>query len=224
MPSRLDTNRIRASDNTLRSHDSYYLEWFRRKFPYIKLPSHDENHLCMQTQTSWQGTKDASWSWYRLVRSVFEESGWNVCQADKGIFTKACDDGSRALACLSTDDVLLFAKCCEVYLWLKQHFMKYFKVTSAEGPILRYLNMRIVISLQGISIDQMDYIQGILHEYGLGPDDDVPKVKGPFLTDPKFEVELFNSLPLDANEHKPYVEKHKGTLAKWTGALMHPQV
>ena len=84
--------------------------------------------------------------------------------------------------------------------------------------------MRIAISPQGISIDQTDYIQGVLREYGFGPADDVPKVKGPFPTDSKFEVELFNSLPLDANEHKPYVEKHKGTLAKWTGALMHPQV
>ena len=179
----------------------------------------------MYADTNIVARNERCWSeLVQIVCSVLEETGFQVCQADKGVFSKACDDGNRALACLSTDDVLLFAKCHEVYLQLKQHFMKYFKVTSAEGPLLRYLNMRIVISPQGISIDQTDYIQGILREYGFGPDDDVPKVKGPFPTDPKFEVELFNSLPLDANEHKPYVEKHKGTLAKWTGALMHPQV
>jgi len=63
-----------------------------------------------------------------------------------------------------------------------------------------------------------------LKNYGFPPNAEVPTVPGPFPTDPKFKVELFNSLPLDLQSHKKYIKKHHGSLGKWTGVFMHPAV
>jgi len=51
-------------------------------------------------------------------------------------------------------------------------------------------------------MEQTNYITVALKVYGLAPNTEVPKVTGPFPTDLNFEVELFNSLPLDPQSHK----------------------
>jgi len=112
-----------------------YLQFFQRTFQHIKLPSDDPKKLCMQTQTSWQGCTDAGNKWYSLLRPVIKEAGFIVCQADKGVLSKQVGD-SRAMLCLSTDEVLLLAKTRNTYLELMAHLKKFFAITSSEGPIL----------------------------------------------------------------------------------------
>ena len=200
-----------------------YIDWFRREYPNVPIPSTNPRDLVVQTLTTFQGEKDASNKFYSLVKPVLEEDDFVVSQSDKGIFTKAAGD-HRAMACLSTDDILLFTKDRKIYLSLREHLLRYFGITTKEGSLLRYLSLRIVISDLGISIDQTDYINKVLTGYFGTQDPKISKVDSSFPTDPSFEKTLANALPLTIDEQQVYEDRHNGSLAKWVGALMHATV
>jgi hypothetical protein len=200
-----------------------FYDWFLAEYPHVKLPSNNPKDLVVQTLTSFQGTCDASRQFYNLVKPVLIEFGFEVSTSDRGVFSRTEKDSKRSLVCVSTDDVLLLTPYRETYLGLRQHFQKYFEVTSSEGEKLRYLNLRIVFSKDGISIDQTDYIICHVMEY-FGDTTSVPFESGPFPTDSKFELELFHSLPLSPDEKKIYEDHHNGSLSHWIGAFTHAVV
>jgi len=201
-----------------------FLRWFRAEYPHIKLPSTNPSELVIQTLTSFQGTVDASRKFYKIITPVLEESGFAVSSVDKGVFSKDESSGPRTLACLSTDDILLWSSNRQTFLSLCKKLTQYFEVTTTEGPVLRYLNMRIVVSPAGISLDQTDYILRHVQEYFRDTDVEVPDVDGPFPTDTKFEVELFQSPPLMPEQKEEFAKRHNGSLAHHTGVFMHAVV
>lgn len=123
-------------------------------------------------------------------------------------------------ACLSTDDALLLSPSREACLCLHNHFAKCFEVTASEGMSLRCLNLRIVLSKDGVSLDQMGCItRHVKEHFGNAPP--APFEPGPLPADTKFKTELPHSLPLSPDEKKAYEDHHNGSLSHWIGALTH---
>eukprot|EP00957_Ditylum_brightwellii_P212302 15367174-Ditylum_brightwellii.AAC.2 len=50
----------------------FYLEWFFARYPYYPLNGIPADQLCLQNIQAFQGTKDASRKWYRLLDCIFE--------------------------------------------------------------------------------------------------------------------------------------------------------
>ena len=73
-----------------------------------------------------------------------------------------------------------------------------FKYSTQDGNIIKFLNLRIIRSIHGISLDQTQHIiMNILNSYWKNKNtENVPWQSAPFPTDPKFEHALFLSLPL----------------------------
>jgi hypothetical protein len=75
---------------------------------------------------------------------------------------------------------------------------KLFDFTCNEGNLLKYLNIRIIQSPCGISLDQMQHITStILNEYFQGvPVSSIPFKSYPFPIEPAFERSLYEAPPL----------------------------
>jgi hypothetical protein len=82
------------------------------------------------------------------------------------------------------------------FLHLKQDLEKIFDVTCLEGTTLRFLNLRIVQSPNGVSMDQTNHIKSkVLHDYFLDvPLQSIPKTFYPFPIESSFE-QLLNEAP-----------------------------
>jgi hypothetical protein len=81
------------------------------------------------------------------------------CSCDHGIFVWNLPNETCYIA-LETDDLLFISKHAP-------HFLeKLFNLTICEVSVLKFLNLRIIQSPNGISFDQMQHIQNsILHDY-----------------------------------------------------------
>ena len=132
----------------------------------------------------------------------------------------------KGIICLATDDILLIAENKILFSRLKLEFDSCFKFTTQDGPIIRFLNFRIIQSHHGISIDQTEHtLQNILDDYWR--DKDTSKLSwlsSPFPTISSFEIKLFDAIPLLPGEHTSLVKFHNGSLEKWVGALMNIRV
>jgi hypothetical protein len=82
--------------------------------------------------------------------------------------------------------VLLYNR--QQFLALKSKMEAFFEVTLQEGAILRFLNLRIIQSPAGISIDQNDHIvENVLDPYFQDCDTtELHSITSPFPTDSSF--------------------------------------
>ena len=106
---------------------------------------------------------------------------------------------------------------------LTQQFNTIFYYTFQEGSKLKLLNIDMIQSKYGISIDQTDHImKDIIQEYwGTKIKDEVKFQKSTFPTDTSFEQTLFMSTPLIVSELKQIEKTHGGSLNHWFGGLMN---
>jgi hypothetical protein len=99
-------------------------------------------------------------------------------------------------------------------------------LTLQEGNIVRFLNLRIIQSPQGISIDQTDHIVDTV----IGPyfqnrvTSKMLAITSPFPADSSFETTLYES-PILAGSNLHRIEKHYGgSLFPWNGILLNVAV
>ncbi len=160
---------------------SQWLEWFHQQWPDYNLPFTDAKHLVLQCLKSLQGTRDAGRRWYHLLTGQFLELGMVCSIADHGNFSWNWNHETSFTA-LETDDLLITSTTCCPFLYLKGELEKLFDLKSSEGSILHFLNLWLVQSPLGISMDQTNHIQSkILHNYFDGiPTISIPKNTVPF--------------------------------------------
>ena len=60
-----------------------YIEWFKMRYPHIKLPEADS--YVLQTLNGMQGRRDAGRSWYLLLKSILEDFGFKPCPAEPAL-------------------------------------------------------------------------------------------------------------------------------------------
>ena len=202
---------------------SLYMNWFRLRFPnhpLSKMKDSDTKYV-MQTLRGIQGTKDAGHEWYKLLSLIFTKILHMVPSvANKGLFYWKQNDNYAYIA-LATDDILMAASDESMYTTLCTTFDDYFAYTTATGPILHFLNYRIIQSTHGTSIDQYSHIRREILIIFFSPGETVPFQSSPFPLDPSFEMQLYKSTPLSEAEMEKLTEQYHGSYNHWTGALLH---
>ena len=202
----------------------YYLTWFATRWPNHPILQHSAKDLVLQTLTKVQGEKDSGHDFFDLLIAILtsKEMGMKPLTTNRAIFSWTYK-GSQAFLAVTTDDLLIFYQ----QKFLLDHFIKiitkYCRVTVQSGPELSYLNLRIIQSTHGISIDQTQHIEKqILSPYwkDINPTS-IYFRKSPFPLETSFEKELHHAFPLDEDTLKDVHKKHHGSLPKWVGALMH---
>ena len=141
-----------------------YMQWFRLRFPNHPLCKIDMSSIkyIFQTLRGIQGTKDAGYEWYQLLASIFTKVLNMVPSvANKGLFHWSHGNHYAYIA-LATDDILVASSDVSLFHLLEKTLKQYFSLTSATGPLLHFLNYRIIQSDHGVSFDQYSHIRQTL--------------------------------------------------------------
>jgi hypothetical protein len=127
---------------------------------------------------------------------------------------------------LAADDCLVLCDDRVQFLDLKANMEAIFEVTLQEGAILRFLNLRIIQILAGISIDQTDHIvETTITPYLKNQcTSELVSITSPFPTDSSFEQRLFKSPVLVGASLEKIEDQHGGSLYHWNGVLLHVTV
>jgi hypothetical protein len=98
----------------------------------------------------------------------------------------------------------------------------YFEITTKIGPILHYLNLRIIQSPDAISIDQTEHIQSkILSDWFQDDGDPLRTTDTPFRTDNEFERDLAEALPASQTELVELSKQYGGDYRTHMGKFSH---
>jgi hypothetical protein len=181
------------------------------------------NAYAIQNFRSFQGQNDAGYYWYTLLMAYLVNTmGLTRHPTDHAVFLWQTPTAELFLA-LATDDFLVLTDDRELFLALKSGLEKLFKLTLQEGSVLRFLNLRIIQSPDGISIDQTDHVVDSIIEpyFKLRDVSKLIRITSPFPTDTSFEKQLYESPVLTGSALRAIELKHDGSLYKWNGALLH---
>jgi hypothetical protein len=211
-----------ATERVYLSLPPLYLDWFRQQWPDYNLPSLNIKELVIQCLKCIQGTRDASQRWYKLLAGLLLALKMVRCSCDHGVFIWALPTETCYIA-LETDDLLFISKTGKPFLILKAELEKLFDLTICEGTLLKFLNLQIVQSPNGVSFDQTQHIQQtILSEYFQDiPPASIPKQLYPFPLDASFEQRLYESPPLTGIALTTATKKFRFAFSHVVGSLMH---
>jgi hypothetical protein len=128
-------------------------------------------------------------------------------------------NNERSYLVLETDDVLMSSVTNGPFHFLQHELKKLLDFTCHEGNVRKFLNLCLIQSPSGISIDQMQHITSIvLSKYFYGvPPSSIPFCPHPFPIEPAFQRELFEAIPLVG----PSLQAKKGL---WVCLLPHYNV
>jgi len=211
-----------ASKRVYLSLPPLYLDWFRQQWPDYDLPSLNIKDLVIQCLKCIQGTKDAGQRWYKLLMGVLLGLKMVRCSCDHGVFIWTLPQETCYVA-LETDDLLFLSKTREPFLLLKRELEKLFDLMVCEGSTLKFLNLQIFRSPNGISFDQTQHIKHtILAEHFKDiPPSSIPCQLYPFPIDPSFEKTLYEHPPLTGLDLTLATKKFRFTFGHVVGMLMH---
>lgn len=200
-----------------------YMEWFRSRWPTHPLAKCRAKEVCLQSLRGIQGEKDAGNGFWELLCAFFiNVVGMTQCVSDKATFTWVFDD-YRSIFAVETDDVLMVTQHESCYHELRRHLDTLFEYTCQDNKMIHFLNLRIIQSVHGISVDHTEHIEkNILKSYWKDtPPDQIALVTDPFPTKSGFEEKIFNSHILSPQENFQYIRKRGGSLSTWNGSLQH---
>lgn len=164
-----------------------------------------------------QGTKPASYLWYRLLKPILEKYGFVKSTVDHALFVKVYDGPQYFYICLATDDLLCSFPSWAIFDDFKQFMEKHFKLTIQTGKVLKFLGMRIIQSNLGISVDQAEYLFDLCYKhFGTGLDK-LKTVTTPARYDASYEKEVFEATPLSPEELERFALEYKGNYRFHTG-------
>jgi hypothetical protein len=102
---------------------------------------------------------------------------------------------SEIFSAVATDDCLCLVDDCAQFLRLKTRMDALFDMNLQKGATLRFLNLRVIQSHQGISIEQIDHnVNTIIDTYFVNRDvSKLVPLANPFPTESPFERDLRDS-------------------------------
>jgi len=196
----------------------FYLQWFRETYPNHKLPPAKTIYI-LQSIHAVQGTKPAGKQWSDQITSLFKAMGMKKNATDNAVWVSK--KGNDIVILLSeTDDFMLLVSEKQLYLDIKTRIEKSYDITMQEGPILQYLNLQIIQSDAGISIDQTKHILKMLEPH-FPKDSSFTATDIPFRTDREYEQDMMNAVPASPSELKLLEKEYKGSYATLYGQLLH---
>ena len=147
----------------------------------------------------------------------------NVCPAEPALFVKFYPGGDVLFLCTSTDDFL----CAFSKEHIFSDFMKFMgsilPVTAQTGTVLKYLNIRVIQTDMGISIDQTQHIKTNVVEKYFPPNrtERLKSADTPYRTDSEYEKALAETLPARGKELTDLEIQFGGAYHSLVGALLH---
>jgi hypothetical protein len=150
-------------DPTKRTYNTMppsFAEYLRLRWnTHPELPAIEDapSSFVVQNFCSVQGQKDAGQKFYQLMYKYICNIGLVRSILDHGVFILKQDESEMFLV-LAMDECLVVCDTCQQILDLNSKMEALIEVTLQEGSILRFLNVRIIQSPAGISIDQTDHI------------------------------------------------------------------
>ena len=200
----------------------YYMEWFTREYPGYKLDTSPSGRYVLVAMKGIQGEKPVGRKWYLLIKKILRKFNCISCPEEPALYIYDKDDGYMIIN-TSTDDFLCAYSDRGLFHRFVTYLRNFFGITTQEGPVLSYLNMRIVQSSHGISYDQTEHIQNNIINYFFPPDS-CEKIKAahtPFRTDSQFETDLAEQLPAQGKDLEDLETEFKGSFSKIMGMFMH---
>jgi len=209
-------------DRTYITLPPFYFEWFHHHWPDYPLPSLSPKELVIQCLCIIQGCKDAGNRWYILLKTHLQDIGMQVSPLDHGVFIWKWKH-YHSLSVLETDDLLMASDNDEPFLHLVTEFRKMFDLTSKQGSVLKFLNLRLIQSPHGISFDQTKHIQSqILEPYFVNtPKSSIPRHPYPFPIEASFETQLYEAPPLLVLISKLWKQNLGSSFNHLVGKLMY---
>jgi hypothetical protein len=136
----------------------------KNAFQNTMIPSGERQHLSLppfclswfcQTVNVIQGTKPAGRQWNDILTIVLTKLKYQRNHVDHGVFIHVSEDErQKMLLCISTDDFLCAFTHQKLYDDLCTNLKAYSEITTKTGPVLYYLNLRIIQTPASVSIDQ----------------------------------------------------------------------
>ena len=196
----------------------YYLRWFKETYPNHPLPPAKTIYI-LQSIHAIQGTKPAGKQWSDQITSLFRTMGLKKNATDNAVWVST--KGNDTIILISeTDDFMLLVSRKQLYLDIKARIEKSYDITMQEGPVIKYLNLQIIQSDAGISLDQTQHILKMLEPH-YPQQSSFTKTDIPFRTDREYEQELMNAIPASPSELKLLEKEYKGSYATLYGQLLH---
>ena len=196
----------------------YYLQWFNETYPTHRLPPAKTIYI-LQSIHAVQGTKPAGRQWNDQITALFKTMGMKRNVTDNAVWV-SIRGTDIAILISETDDFMLLVSNKQLYLDIKVRIEKSYDITMQEGLILKYLNLQIIQSDAGISIDQTQHIIRMLKpHYPKGST--FTKTNIPFRTDRDYEKELMDAIPATPPELRLLETEYKGSYATLYGQLLH---
>ena len=203
-----------------------YMKWFKKTYPDVEVEESTSNSYLLQTMTGMQGEKDVGRGWYIQMKDTLVNGfGMIVCPAEPALFVKHYPGGDIFLLCTSTDDFL----CAFSKEYIFADFMKFMDsvlpVTAQTGKVLKYLNVRIIQTDMGISIDQTQHIKTNVIEKFFPPNrtDRLKSANTPYRSDSEYERALSETLPARGQELTNLELLFGGSFHSLVGVLLHIQ-
>ena len=180
--------------------------------------------MILQTINNMQGEKDAGQGWYQLMVLIFEAFDLWPCPAEPALFVK--HEGEESIIVVtSTDDFLCSSTSESLFANLVKHLEQYVPVTVQDGHILKYLNLRIIQTDQGISFDQTHHIKtNIVDEWF--PASKTERIKSadtPYRTDSEYERQLQEQLPATGTVLADLEKEYGGRYNAIIGKFLHAE-
>ena len=168
-----------------------------------------------------QGQRAASKIWYDILSKILLKYGFKRSTVDHALFVMNVGVNKWFYCLISTDDLLCSYPNEECFNHLYSYLNEYFGLSIQKGNVLTYLNMRIIQSNEIITLDQADYIFELLVSYFGYNIDKVKTCATPMRADAAFEKELYDAIPLTAEELKDHCIKYRGGYRHHIGKLQH---
>ena len=127
--------------------------------------------------------------------------------------------------CTSTDDFLCAFTKEYVFNDLMTFMDSLFPVTAQTGIVLKYLNIRIIQTDLGISIDQTQHIKTNIVDKYFPPDNNerLKSADTPYRTDNEYERALAEALPAQGKDLVELEKKYGGSYHSLVGEFLHVQ-
>lgn len=118
---------------------------------------------------------------------------------DKGVFAWVYKEKHLVIMICETNDLLLLTDSREFFEAVCDHLLKSFGLQIQDDDIIWYLDLRIIQSVHGISINQTEHIQALLKRY---PEalQKKSKTTTPLHTDNAFNSEVAERMPASPQE------------------------
>jgi hypothetical protein len=127
------------------------------------------------------------------------------------------------LCAVATDYCLCLVDDRAQFLRLKTCLEALFVLTPQDGNTLRFLNLRIIQSHHGASIDQTGHIiETVIEPYFVSRDmSEMIPITHPFPTKSMFERDLYDSPIMTGSKLQAIEKAYGGSLFHWSGILLH---